>query len=278
MSELGDLETAVVGLIAGIQDGGSPVFRSVAGFSDPDRRRSLAHISGLVAPAALVIYAGRVRGDVSQSVVGAPKVTVLLRAENLRGGEDVRSGDGAAYGGFELLQLVMAVLDGTVVQTDRRLVALDEQVVVADATHAVYEQRYLIDRVAELQPPTFNSVALAGAGSLVTVIIGDAVGETASFAFPGIDGVFQHHLGMRGRSIRWKGQLRAAGDSGLNTIESILEAAVADPEAHDMVDSWSRTFGDCVLDRFVRQGPRERHPVTGYALQSFELHFTQLNP
>lgn len=278
MSELGDLETAVVGLIAGIQDLGVPVFRSVSGFSDPDRRRSLGHIGGQVAPAALVIYGGRVRADLTQSVVGLPKVTVLLRAENFRGGSDVRSGDGTSQGGFELLSFVMAALDGALVQTDRRLVALDEQVVAADETHAVYEQRYLIDRLSELQPPTFNTVVLAGSESLVNVLVADASAETVSFAFPGIDGVFRHHLGMRERLIRWKGQLRAASDAALNTIESDIEDAVADPGAFDMVDSWSRTFADCVLDRFTRMGPRQRHPVTGSALQPFELHFTQLNP
>ena len=278
MSELGDLETAVVGLIAGLQDGGTPVFRSVEGFSDPDRRRALACINGRSAPAALVIYAGRGRADVAQALVGSPKLSVVLRAENLRGGPDVRSGDGTSRGGFQLLESVMAALDGAVVLAGRRLAAIDEEVVTADDTHVVYEQRYLIERVAEPTQPTFNGVALAGADSLVNVVVGEAAVESVAFGFPGIDGEFRHQLGLRGRPIRWTGQLRAVDDETLNAIEENIEAAVADPRPHDLIDALSRTFTDCVLERFARRGPRQRHPVSGCALQPFELHFTQLNP
>lgn len=277
VSELADLETAITGLISGIMDGGSPVFRFVAGFSDADRRAGVAHIRRQVAPAALLVYAGRLRADAADSVVGLPKVSVLISAQNLRGGDDPRAGDGSAYGGFELLGWVMAALDGAVVQTDRRLAALDEQVVAANETHVVYEQRYVIDRVTELTAPTFNGSAVAGASSLVNVLVGEASSESAAFAFAGIDGEFRHHLGMRGREIVWRGQLRAASDAALNTIETNIEAALAESGAHDMVDSWSRTFVDCVAERFVRKGARRRHPVDGQALQGFELRFRQLN-
>jgi len=278
VSELGDLEAAVMGLISAIQSGGAPAFRSVVGFADADRRRTVARISGLAAPAAVVIYTGRVRTSMPGSVIGLPKVTVLLRAQNLRGRAAVRSGDTTALGAFDVLSLATATLDGAIVQTDRRLVALDEQTLTADETHVVYEQRYLVDRVAEATQPTFDGVVLAGANSAVNVVVGDATAETVSFAFPGIDGVFRHHLGMRDRAIGWTGQLRDVDDAALNTTEAAIEAAVANPGAFDMVDAWSRTFSDCTLDRFVRRGPRSRHPVTGEALQSFELQFTQLNP
>jgi len=278
VSELGDLESAVVGLIAGITSGGGPAFRSVEGFSDADRRAGVAQVRRRVAPAALVIYGGRVRADVADSVVGLPRLTVLIAAANLRGDDDPRIGDGSALGSFDLLGLVMSALDGAVVVTDRRLSVLDEQVVAADETSVVYEQRYLVDRVTELSPPTFNGQVLAGADSLVHVIVGELAAETVAFAFPGIDGVYRHHLGTRGRPIRWRGQLRASDDNGLNTIETNIEAMVASPDSFEMVDSWSRTFADCVADRFVRTGPRRRHPVSGYALQPFEIHFTQLNP
>jgi hypothetical protein len=278
MSELGDLEAAVVGLIAGLQDGEAPMFRSVEGFSDPDRRRAMTYISGRSTPAALVVYAGRGRADLAQALVGSPRLSVVLRAENLRGGPDVRSGDGTSRGGFQLLEGVMAALDGTAVLANRRLAAIDEQVVTADDTHVVYEQRYLIERVAEPARPTFNGVALAGADSLVNVVVGEAAVESIAFGFPGIDGEFRHQLGLRGRPIRWTGQLLAVDDETLNAIEQNIEAAVADPRSHDLTDALSRTFTDCVLERFARRGPRQRHPASGCALQPFELHFTQLNP
>ncbi len=277
MSNLGDLEAAVVGLIAAIQSGGSAVFRSASGFSDPDRKRSTAHLRRQVAPAALVIYSGRLRTDAAESVVGLEKLTVLVSAENLRGRDDPRTGDGTWHGGFELLGFTTTALDGVLVQTDRRLIAIDEQVAYADETHVVYEQRYAVDRVAELAAPTFDGVALAGAGSLVNVVVGEVKAETQTFAFPGIDGVYRHHLGMRSRPIVWRGQLRASSDAALNTIESGIEAAVANPGAFTMVDSWSRSFADCVCERFVRTKPRRRHPTRGDALQPFEVHFAQLN-
>jgi len=278
VSELGDIEAAVIALIEAIADGGAPVFRSVSGFSDPERRKALAAIGELNAPAALVVYTGRVRSDTQHAIVGSPKLTVLLRAENLRGGDDVRLGDGTNHGGFGLLEFVLGALDGAVVVADRRLAAIDEQVATADETHVVYEQRYLVERLAELTPPTFNGVALCGAASAANVIVGEAAVEDVSFGFPGIDGEFRHRLGLRGRPIHWTGLLRAADDDALNALEAAIEAAVADPQAHDLVDAWSRVFVDCVVDRFERRGPRQRHPVTGQALQPFELHFTQLNP
>lgn len=277
MSELGDIESAVVGLVSGIQSGGQSVFRSVAGFSDPDRRGGVNQVLRSVAPAALVIYTGRLRSDGGDSVVGLPKLTVLVSAENLRGGDDPRMGDGTWHGGFELLGLVAAALDGVLVQTDRRLVQVDEQVAAADDTHVVYEQRYVIDREAELTAPTFDGAVLAGSASRVHVIVGALTAETAVFAFPGIDGEYRRHLGMRSRSIRWVGQLRGATDAALGVIESGIETAVANPGAFEMIDAWGRVFPDCVCDRFVRTGRRRRHPVTGTALQAFELHFAQLN-
>ncbi len=285
MSELGDLESAVVGLIAGIQDGGQPVFRAVAGYAKTDRPGNVSFIRSQNAPAALVSYEGRLRlsavrggAEASRSIVGLPRLTVWIRAQNQRGGDDVRYGDGSAMGGFELLALVMGVLDGAVVQTDRRLLAVEEQVAAADETDVIYEQRYVVDRVAELQAPTFNATALAGAESVVNVMVGPVDTATHAFAFPGIDGVFRHHLGTRGRVIRWMGQLRAASDAALNAVESNIEAAVGDALAHDVVDAWSRTFSECVLERFERIGNRRRHPVTGQAVQEFEMTFVQLNP
>ncbi|NOT00684.1 MAG: hypothetical protein HOP29_08660 [Phycisphaerales bacterium] len=277
MSELGELESAVVGLLAGVESGGEPLFRSVSGFAAADRRQAVARLGGLAAPAALVAYAGRERADTTFGVIGGPRVTVLVRAENLRGGEDVRVGDGSAVGAFDLLASVVAVLDGAIVTVDRRLTAIDEQVVAADETHAVYEQRYLVERTPHLTAPTFDGAAVAGADSIVRVEVGDVESDAALFAFPGIDGVFRHQLGMRQRAIRWVGQLRSANDAGLNAIEAALEAAVADPRAHVMADAWSRQFAECVLERFTREGPRRRHPVTGQALQGFECVFGQLS-
>jgi hypothetical protein len=215
------------------------------------------------------------RGD--DAIVGLPRVSVWIAARNLRGGDDVRLGDGSALGGFDLLALVMEALDGTVIESDRRLGAIDEQVIASDETHVVYEQRYVVDRVAELTQPTFDGAALAGADSLVQVVVGEVATEAAAFAFAGIDGEFRQQLGVRQRPIEWRGQLRASTDGALNAIECAIEAAVIEAGAHAMVDAWGRTFEDCVLVGLKRVGARRRHPVNGRAVQTFVMEFEQLN-
>ena len=276
MSELGDIESAVVTLLESIETEGAPVFATVAGYSDSDRTRAAAAIARQQQPAAFLIYAGRTRAEVSPWIVGAPRLTVLISARHLGGADAPRLGDGETFGGFDLLGRTMQVLDGTVVLTDRRLWALDEQVFTADERIVVYEQRYVVDRLCELSPPTFGGTAIAGPDSVVSVVPGDAEADTVTFAFPGIDGVYRHHLGLRGRRIRWNGQLRAATDPDLNMLEAAVENYVGDPRPRTLVDSWGRTYAHCVLESFRRTAARRRHPVTGQALQDFEAVFVSL--
>ncbi len=271
MSELGNIESAVIGLITGITSGSAPVFKTVLSFPDPDRKAGVAQVRRHVSPAALVIYAGRLRADLREAVIGLPRLTILISAEEHRGDAQV------AGQGFDLLEQVTTALDGALIQTNRRLLLLDEQTADTDGTHVVYEQRYAIDRVAELTQPTFNAVVLAGANSLVRVVVGDLSAESVPFGFPGIDGEFRHQLGLRGRPIEWQGQLRTTDDAAMNTLETQIESAVIDAAAHTLIDAWGRSFFDCVCERFTRVGPRKRHPVTGQALQSFELRFVQLS-
>lgn len=272
MSELGNIESAVIGLITGITSESTPVFKTVLSFPDPDRKAGVAQVRRHVSPAALVIYAGRLRADTRDAVIGAPRLTILISAEENRGDAQVASQ------GFDLLEQITTTLDGTLIETDRRLLLLDEQIADTDGTHVVYEQRYVIDRVAELIQPTFDNVALAGTESLVNVVVGDLSTESVAFGFPGIDGEFRHQLGLRGRPIEWQGQLRADDDAAMNTLETQIEDAVIDAAAYTLTDAWGRSFADCVCERFQRNGPRKRHPVTSQSLQSFEIHFVQLNP
>ncbi|UCG16744.1 MAG: hypothetical protein JSV19_01650 [Phycisphaerales bacterium] len=276
MSELGDIESAIVSLLKSIEVEAVPVFATVRGYSDPDRKRAAAAIVRRRQPAAFVIYAGRTRAQVSHSIVGAPRITVLISTRHLGGADAPRLGDGEASGGFDLLGRAMQALDGAIVLTDRRLWALDEQVFTADERVVVYEQRYVVDRLCESSPPTFGGAVIAGTDSLVSVVPGDAEADAVAFAFPGIDGVFRHHLGLRGRRIRWDGQLRAATDPDLNTLEATIENYVGDPRPRALVDSCGRTHAHCVLESFRRTAARRRHPISGQALQDFEAVFVSL--
>jgi hypothetical protein len=276
MSDLGDLESAIITLLESIDVEGGPLFATVAGYSDPDRKRAAADIARRRQPAAFVIYAGRTRARIDHWIAGAPRITVLISARHLGGADAPRLGDGETSGGFDLLGHAMQALDGAVVLTDRRLWALDEQVFTADERIVVYEQRYAVDRLCESSPPTFGGAAIAGTDSVVSVVPGSAEVDTVTFAFPGIDGVYRHHLGLRGQRIRWDGQLRAATDSELNTLEAAVESYVGDPRPRALVDSWGRTHAHCVLESFRRTAARRRHPVSGQALQDFEAVFVSL--
>ncbi len=172
--------------------------------------------------------------------------------------------------------MTLALQDATIV-TDYQLVFVDERPLAADDRGVMYVQRYDARRLAETSATTFDGQAIGGADSVVRVLIRSPRRSTVSFGFAGIDGIFRHDLGGRGRGIVWRGQLRAASNAALNTIEQTLEGYVSDPRAFTLVDSWGRTHTDCVLDEFERQGARRNDSVTGQALQDFELTFEQLS-
>ena len=276
MSELGDIAAAVTGVLAGLQSGGNDVFAVVDVHQVSDRKAAVAAISRRVKPAAFVVYDGRGARTHQETVPGAPVVTVLVAVENLRGGDRALTGDGDDPGAFEVLELAAAALDGALVQGDRRLLMHDERQIAADERAVVFEQRYRVERLAEVSAPTFGGSAIAGSDSVVTVHVGPVKSETVEFGFPGIDGLYRHQTGTRGRLIRWQGQLVAQDDPALNTIEAELERLTVERPEGTMVDAWGRSYSECVLDAFERQGGRRRHPVTGAAVQAFELRFTQL--
>lgn len=276
MSELGNLESAVLGLLAGIEVSGSPLLADVQGHSSVDRRDVMRAIRRLRSPAALTVFDGREKRGARSPIAGWPRLSVFLISTNLRGGDDPRLGDASAVGAFQTWQEVATTLDGAVVDTDRRLTLIDEQLIDADETTLVHAQRYVVDRIVSTTAPTFDAVAIAGAASIVEVEVGALEPATLSFSFPGIDGMYRRTLGTRGRVIHWRGLLRAADDDALSAIEYVIDQLVALGSAAEMVDAAGRTFADCVPDMFEREGARGRHPLTGEAVQAFSLRFTQL--
>ncbi|MCK4659163.1 MAG: hypothetical protein KAV82_06535 [Phycisphaerae bacterium] len=276
MSELGDIAVAISDLLSALESGGSNVFATVDIHQVADRKAATAAISRQLKPAAFVLYDGRGSKSRQEPVPAAAVMAVLLAVENLRGGDTALTGDDNHTGAFEVAELAAATLDGAVVETDYRLMMQDEHQVVGDGRAVVFEQRYRVERLAEVSAPTFDGSAIAGSDSVVTVQVGDARVEVVEFGFPGIDGVYRHHTGTRGREVRWQGRLVADNDSALNTIEADLDQLVVEQLPATMVDAWGRSYPECVLDEFKRDGVRRRHPMTGAAVQAFELVFTQL--
>ncbi|MBN1514868.1 MAG: hypothetical protein JXB13_22845 [Phycisphaerae bacterium] len=146
MSELSDLEAAVVTLLQNITLGGSSAFAAVRGFADPDRRRALNALAREQHPAALVLYTGRsLRGSGEEQVL-EPHISVLIANSDLRGEDLVRLGDEGRPGSFQLLESARQALDGAAVLAGRHLVATAEQIIAADDRFLVYEQRYDVER------------------------------------------------------------------------------------------------------------------------------------
>ncbi len=276
MSELGDVTAAVVGLLSALQREGHDLFATVGIYQAAERKAAVAALSRQRKPAAFVLYDGRGSRTHQDTVPAAATVTILLAVENLRGGAAALTGDASCAGVWEGLERVAAALDGATLAGDYRLLMHEERQAAGDERTVVFEQRYRVERLAELSIPTFGGAAITGSDSIVTVEIGGIAVESVKFGFPGIDGVYRHHAGTRGRTIRWQGQLVAEDDAALNEVEGELERLAVAQVPATMVDAWGRSYPECVLDVFERQGARRRHPVTGAAVQGFELTFTQL--
>ncbi|MFH0981579.1 MAG: hypothetical protein V2A79_08580 [Planctomycetota bacterium] len=276
MSELADIAAAVTGLLATLQSGGKDLFATVDVHQVNERKTALAAIARQLKPAAFLLYDGRGARTRGEPVPTAMLMAVLVAIENLRTQTTALTGDGAHAGAFEVLERVAAALDGAVVQGDHRVLLQDERQVVGDERAVVFEQRYRVERLAEVAAPTFDGSAIAGSDSIVTVQVGNVQTESVEFGFPGIDGVYRHQTGTRGRTIRWQGQLVAADDAALNVLEAELERLAVAQVPAPLVDAWGRSYPQCVVEVFERREGRRRHPVTGAAVQAFELVFTQL--
>jgi hypothetical protein len=144
MSEIGDLETAVLGRLAALDHGGRPVFAELAGHSGPLATRAAAAIRRHRTPAGLMVYTGR-GVPVGTASVGMLEFSVLLHVRHCGGDRAVRWGDGAWMGSFELLDRVTETLNRAVVLVNRRLRLRGERLVLAEDGSVVYEQHYRVE-------------------------------------------------------------------------------------------------------------------------------------
>ena len=270
------IEDAVVQTLAGLTCGGSALLSTVRGHTSRDRKLVIGAISRERFPAAYVMTAGRGAGEKTFRRPGPPALSVLLAARSLRSDEEARTGAAEVTGVFTLSERVASALQDLAVGQDRRLLLVEERPAGGEEGTIIWDQSYEVHRRSGQSGPTFGGVALAGSASEVHVELGPMRRATASFSFPGVDGVFERNLGLRGRPITWRGQLRAADDAGLNTIESAIEQEVCGGQEKTMVDPWQRSHELCVLKSFHRLGRRGRDALSGEALQDFELEFTQL--
>ncbi len=144
MSEIGDLENAVLARLAALDHGGRPVFAVLAGHSGPVASQAVDAIRRHRTPSGLMIYTGR-GAPVGTASVGMLEFSVLLHVRHLAGDHAVRWGDGVAMGSFELLGRVLETLNRAVVLVNRRLRLRGERAVLAEDGSVVYEQQYRVE-------------------------------------------------------------------------------------------------------------------------------------
>lgn len=136
MSEFGAIETAAAGALAGLSEGGGPLFAEVLAGAYGDRAGRVAALARARSPAVVVTVDGRPFGDFGPTGV---RVYVTVAARSLRGQAGARTGDVDTIGAFTAAERVSAALAGLTVGS-RRLAEVEERVVEADARHVVIEQ------------------------------------------------------------------------------------------------------------------------------------------
>jgi len=276
MSDWATIEIEVVTTLADLEVEESALLSSVSAQTARDRKSLLAAIQRELLPAAYVMMTGRDSGDKSSEQAGPASMSVVIATRSLRSDGEARTGESGTGGMWSIAEQVSSALQDLMLDSTWRLLLIDERSVGGEEGTIVWEQRYEVRRPAELTAPTFGGTALAGTSSRVRVEPGELRRASGSFSFPGVDGVFDRHLGVRERPIFWRGQLRAADDSALNAIEAAIEDEIRDGLDKTMVDAWSRSHESCVLNVFRRRGPRRRDALSGQVWQDFELEFTQL--
>jgi len=276
MSDWVTIETDVATVLVDLEVDGGPLLATVSARTARDRKVLLTAIQRELLPAAYVLMAGRNSSDKSSGQAGMPSLSVVIATQSLRSDSEARIGESGSGGMWLITEQVSSALQDLELESTWRLLLIDERLVGGQEGLIVWEQRYEVRRPAELTTPTFGGVALAGSSSRVCVELGELRRASGLFSFPGVGGVFDRHLGVRERPIFWRGQLRGANDSALNTIETAIEDEIRDGEDKTMVDAWSRSHESCVLKAFRRRGPRQRNALSGQVFQEFELEFTQL--
>ena len=276
MSDWATIENEVVSVLEGLTVGQEKLLATVMAQTARDRKVLLEAIQGERLPAAYVMITGRVPGDRDAVLAGRVQLSVLIATRSLRADAEARVDGPGVLGMWTVVRQVAGGLQDRMVADTWLMGLVDERPTGGQAGTIVWEQRYEASRPAATTPPTFDSVAVAGTSSKIRVEVGELKRASELFAFPGVDGVFERFGGVRDRPIWWRGQLRAASDAALNTLEAGIEAEIRAGRAATMVDAWGRAFEECVVRAYRRRGPRARDELSGAVLQEAEIELAQL--
>jgi len=277
MSRLGNLENALVSRVAAAMSGGSPVFATVMGASGGYRPALREALKRERMPAAYVAFVEEPTAPETKTGVRGAKFCVMVAAASLRVGTQPRQDTTGTLGAFTLLDKVRTQLDDYVPATGLRAVIVQEKFLEADERTAIYEVLYRLWPVIEA-PLTFNGLMLAGSSSRMALEVGPLAVAHAGLAVADSDGKYTLLMMLKTRTLIWRGQLRAASNGSLNAIETNISNVLMNQTNAAIEDGTGRTFGGCVLDQFVRDGPRRTENDGAVVVQDAELHFLQYNP
>jgi hypothetical protein len=274
MSQLGDLENALVLRLSEARSGGSLVFATVRGASGGYRPAIRDALARERMPAVYVGFTDEPTAPETKPAVRGARFVVLVAARALRIEDDPRYGGTDSPGAFALLEIARAQLDGYEPGYGSRAVCLHQKFVEADDRTAVYELLYRLWPISQTAL-TFGEQKIADGAVRMSLEIGPLAVEHAIIPATDAAGDVRHVSWVRGRPIVWRGQLRASSDSELNTIEAELQELVLSREERDVADDSGRVFAACILDRFALDGPRRPCGNGKAVVQDVELRFMQ---
>ncbi|MFQ5412513.1 MAG: phage protein Gp37 [Phycisphaerae bacterium] len=273
MSRLGDLETAIVDRLAQAMIQGAPAFQSVRGVSGGNRRSNLDALRRERMPAARVGFTEDPTAPEVRDAVRGAKFAVLVGARSLRAGTDPRNGDSFTTGAFELMDAVRAELDNLEPITGFRLLNLHEKFVDADDRVAIYESLYRVWPIVVPGPVLkFGGVLLLGSDSVMDLEAGPIGVDSIDIGYHGDSGTYNKKFAVGRRSIFWRGQVRAATHTAMNTIETDVETKITSKTIGDVTEGSDRTFTSCTLEAYFRRG--RRRVEDGFIVQDAELLFS----
>ena len=79
--------------------------------------------------------------------------------------------------------------------------------------------------------------------------VGDLAIARVGFSFAGVDGVFRHNLGARGREVIWQIVIRAIDLDTLNLIEKNIDAAKA-AGVGELTTTTGRVFSRAIIESY----------------------------
>lgn len=258
--------------------GGEPAFALVKGASGGYRPALREALRRERMPAAYVAFIDQPTAPEAKPSVRGAHFIVLVAERVLRQESDPRLGDVSSPGAFALLEAARRQLDDWGPAAGLRLVNLHQKFIEADDRSAVYELLYRVWPIID-EGLRFAGEAVAGGDSRMSLEVGPIEFDYTPFRFPGLLGSYRRLSGVKPRAIIWRGRIRAANHAAVNTIEAGIEAAVLAHAAGDVTAAASgRSFRNCLLDRYERQGPRRLDDDERTVCQDAELLFNQLNP